>query len=222
MNVCEMFYSIAGEGSSSGERTVFLRLSGCNIGCRWCDTRYASENSRKMSVEEVAKELGELLVKTDCMRLCITGGEPLIQQGSLVSLMKLLPDRGYDEISVETNCTIEPTRDLMKYITKWTVSPKLPSSGESYDKEVLDFFRIQDGVEWKFVISDATDYIRTDMLLSRLRGQVIYQVAADVPFDLMAYLAKMKWLTQKVLDDKLPVRVLPQLHKLMYGDRKGV
>lgn len=227
MNVSEVFYSLQGEGAEMGKRTVFLRCSECNLRCKWCDTKYSWVTIKELPVETVTEKVKEYLRDYHCESLCITGGEPMLQQNALINLSRLLGDDVYlEEVSIETNCTIAPgddvKRELEEFITKWTVSPKLPSSGEVFDPGVFGYFRYHDDVEWKFVIDDVTDFNCMKELLKGLRGPVILQPAATVPFDLITYLSKLKWLTQKVLDERLPVRVLPQMHKLLYADRRGV
>ncbi|MEM1582972.1 MAG: 7-carboxy-7-deazaguanine synthase QueE, partial [Candidatus Bathyarchaeia archaeon] len=86
MKISEIFFSIEGEGIEIGRPEVFVRLSGCNLRCSWCDTKYALKNGKEMSIEEIIQEIG----KYPCKNISITGGEPLLQRKELLELVKRL------------------------------------------------------------------------------------------------------------------------------------
>ena len=123
MKITEIFYSCQGEGFSSGQPTVFVRLSGCNLAENCpinCDTKYSWKGGLEMNPEEVFDRIETLPHKG---RICITGGEPLLQQDEVAYLCKLLKMRGYF-IEIETNGTIIPKFKTTLYIDQWNISPK--------------------------------------------------------------------------------------------------
>jgi len=158
MLVSEMFLSIQGEGVHAGRRAVFLRLALCNLRCTYCDTKYAFKGESKR-VEDVLRELEPLL--QGCNLLVITGGEPLLQQRSLVRVLSALKPTGI-EVEVETNGTRPPIPDLQKYVDLWIVSPKLSSSGEAIQRrrnpDTLSLFISLNSI-FKFVVSGEGDVV---------------------------------------------------------------
>lgn len=158
-NVCEIFYSIQGEGLLQGLPVVFIRLAGCNLRCDFCDTKYAWEKGKKKELKEIMKQIGKYPVK----RVCITGGEPFLQK--LSPLVDVLKKKKY-YVSIETNGTI--WQDIK--IDWLTVSPK---------KEGLKFFRygyderfLRTANEFKYVITDRKDIAFIDR---RIKVPVILQ-----------------------------------------------
>jgi len=137
-NVSEIFYSLAGEGSLVGLPMIFIRLSGCNLRCPWCDTKYAWENGKRMTWQEIYDEI----VDFPCHNICITGGEPFLQ--NLTKLTQKLYDEDYF-ISIETNGTIyQPVQaDLV------VISPK-----NEIDKKLT----LWNNIDWKFVIENETSF----------------------------------------------------------------
>jgi 7-carboxy-7-deazaguanine synthase len=210
MMVNEIFLSIQGEGKEIGRPTVFIRLTGCNLRCNWCDTEYAFYEGKKMSVEEVLDEVDRYGIK----RVCITGGEPLLQRDEVLVLVDALLSRGY-EISIETNGSlpIDGIHENVLISMDW----KTPSSGESEKmlESNLKFLREKD--QLKFVIADERDYEYARDFLRKWRAllscEVIFQPVGVI---------NIRWLAEKVLEDRLDVRVLPQLHKVIWGNERGV
>ena len=115
LQVNEMFWSLEGEGVRVGEPTFFIRLAGCNLRCAFCDTDF--DHYTEMTVEEI---LGEVK-RRDITWICITGGEPLLQ--NIEPLCRTLRQEGY-RLHIETNGTVDPDPRLYDYIEHWTVSPK--------------------------------------------------------------------------------------------------
>ena len=137
LSVSETFLSIQGEGPSRGERAVFLRLSGCNLACVWCDTPYTwdwtrhdrASETRTISPDEASAELASLAGPYTRL-LVVTGGEPLLQQVGAVRLLDILRESApHVRCEVETNGTIPPTRALAARVHRFVVSPKLLHSG---------------------------------------------------------------------------------------------
>ena len=169
LNVSEIFGpTIQGEGPSCGRPAVFLRLSGCNLHCTWCDTPYTWDWTRydrarevkKLGTVEVAREIQERLGDMHPPLLVISGGEPLLQQHGITHLLALLPKFPL-RVEIETNGTIFrkiPPSDRSH--VAYNVSPKLPhaAAGESVSMyEVLDFWLEEEMARFKFVCQTAED-----------------------------------------------------------------
>lgn len=162
LKISEIFDSIQGEGINAGKPSIFLRTSLCNLACSWCDTKYTwdwknydyKKEVKEMSTDEVRKEIK----KYTGNRLVITGGEPLLQQDGLTELLGKLP--GYF-VEVETNCTIKPCEEILKYVNQWNVSPKLSNSRNRpalYENdECYRFFGQLNNSFFKYVIEDQRD-----------------------------------------------------------------
>src|ERR1700731_1395085 len=169
ITVTEIFLSFQGEGPSSGEQAIFLRLSGCNLTCEWCDSRFTwdwaqfdrNREAHPMSIEDIVRRIGSLSIN-GCKLLVITGGEPLIQQDLIVVLLdKLKIVQPTIRCEVETNGTIRVTEKLSALVRRFVVSPKLGNAGirferrirtqalESYLRRPMDIF--------KFVVETCDD-----------------------------------------------------------------
>ena len=213
MKICEIFRSIQGESYFTGRPCTFVRLSGCNLRCTWCDTKYAAEASsgREMSVHEVIRDvrgLGADLVE-------ITGGEPLLQ-GDTTTLMRIFCDMGA-RVLLETNGSIDIGEvDTRVYII---MDLKPPSSGHSSYNHWENVEKLQDTDEIKVVIADRADY---DWAKSELKARGIIgekRVTFSPVFGTLDYKVVAEWL----LADALPVKLGIQLHKILWGpDKRGV
>lgn len=209
MQISEIFYSLQGEGILMGVPTVFVRTAGCNLRCKWCDTEFAFTGGKEMSIDEIIKEVG----KFDCPHVCITGGEPLIQK-DVTKLIQELLDRKYF-ISVETggSISIEPLPCDEKITISLDV--KCPSSGEDKKMEFSNIELLSPNDQLKFVIADDNDYEYAKEIIAKHKPicAIIMQPVGG---------RDLKELAEKVFRDKINIRVLPQLHKLIWGDRRGV
>jgi len=212
MVVTEIFKSIQGESTFAGLPCVFVRLTGCNLRCHWCDTAYAFHGGQKMSVEEVllrVRELGGKLVE-------ITGGEPLLQK-EVYALTEQLLAESY-QVLIETSGE-RFVGDLPAAAVK-IVDVKCPGSGES-GKFCLDNLAVLDHKDQvKFVILDEADYLYAREFLARhdLRGKVDEVIFSPV-FGPMS----PRTLTEWILRDNLDVRLGLQLHKFIWEpDARGV
>ena len=138
--ITEIFYSVQGEGLKQGLPMVFIRLAGCNLHCRFCDTKYALKGGREKGVAEILRAAG----RYRCRRVCITGGEPFLQ--NLSSLVKCLKRESY-WVSAETSGTLWQRLSL-----DWlTVSPK--QEGLRYHPHGYDRRFMKTASEFKYVIS---------------------------------------------------------------------
>lgn len=200
-----VFQSIQGESSRAGWPCTFIRLGGCNLRCRWCDTTYAyNEGSHSRFADLLARI--EALPPTRLVQ--ITGGEPLLQPQASV-LANTLADRGRT-VLVETNGSID-IRVLAASVAA-IVDIKCPSSGEADKMDLDNLKRLRPLDEVKFVIADEADYAHMLSLLPRidtLRNTVNASPVFGVldPAQLVAWIAK----------DRLDVRLNLQLHKHIWN-----
>jgi 7-carboxy-7-deazaguanine synthase len=198
LNVCEIFASIQGEGKQIGRPTVFIRLTGCNLRCAWCDTAYALDNGKLMTIEDILKKVNEF----NLLSVCITGGEPMVQLRQLKELVKELKQTGY-QITLETNGTLYDEW-LFSTVDCVSMDVKSPSSGEKSSIEILKKLGPKDQV--KIVIADDRDYDFAKGVLTKTSVEVILQPLGGI---------KLKRIVDKVMNDRLDVRILPQLHKII-------
>lgn len=213
MKISEIFYSLQGEGLEIGLPTVFVRLFACDLRCKWCDTMYAVEGRdfKDHSVSDVVSEVE----KHECNRVCITGGEPLIQAKEVEEFATRLLENNYT-ILLETSGHKMPPPILWTENSTISMDCKCPSSSMQ-DKMDFDLFaKLRAKDQLKFVIQDEVDYEYAKGILSR------YSIRANVIFQ-PTHGSELGWLTKKVIDDKLEfIRVLPQLHKIIWGEKRGV
>ncbi len=206
MLVTEIFKSIQGESTYAGLPCVFIRLTGCNLRCHWCDTAYAFYGGQKMSGEELLErvcQLGGKLVE-------FTGGEPLLQKRELYALSEKLLAQGY-RVLIETSGE-RYVGDLPRPMVK-IVDVKCPGSGES-EKFCYDNLAVLDRKDQiKFVILDENDYRYARDFLTKhdLHGRVDEVIFSPV-FGEMVPRRLAEW----VLRDNLNVRLGLQLHKFIW------
>lgn len=209
----ELFYSIQGEGARAGSPAVFVRLAGCNLHCRWCDTKYSWAQGANVSEEELAARI----LSYNSPGLVITGGEPLMQAPAIEKLLSLLPDSVFVEI--ETNGTIPPTPTLVARVNQWNVSPKLEHAGNSTPTlcaNVLKDF-VSTGHAWfKFVVQGEADWPAIAALCLPQERIILMPCATT-----REQLATAR---PAVVDMCLRHRVRfgDRLHVTLWGDKKGV
>ena len=205
--------SIQGEGVEIGLPTVFVRLFACDLRCTWCDSMYAVEGKdfKDMAIGEVREEIEGF----KCKRVCFTGGEPLIQRRELELLAKDLVHDGY-KIVLETSGHKEPPPVFWTDNCLISMDCKCPSSGMEKRMDFELFLNLRSKDQLKFVIQDELDYEYAKEVLKK------YQIRANIIFQ-PVYGTSSKWLAERVLEDKLEnVRVLPQFHKIIWGEKRGV
>ena len=226
MQITEIYRSLQGESSYAGIPCIFVRLTGCNLRCSWCDSEYTFYGGRKMDLEEVEAEVHKL---APAGLVEITGGEPLLQERELVILMRRLINAGY-KLLIETSGE-RPLENVPKDVVK-IVDVKCPGSGEGgkFRIENLDSLTLHDEV--KFVIADRADYefARDFVLEHRLDGlvaSVIFSPAfrkdARGTRDSSHCLVDPQNLANWILEDGLEVRLGLQTHKFIWApETKGV
>lgn len=207
--VNEIFHSIQGESTYAGLPFVFIRLTGCNLRCSYCDTRYAYTEGTAMALAEIIDRISVF----DCPLIEITGGEPLYQKET-PRLIEMLLAAGY-RVLLETNGTYDFTCLDSRCVK--IVDIKCPGSGESAKNrlENLKYLNFQDQV--KFVIGDRADYI-----FAKTTSQ---KFLADFPqhqilFSPVYGKITPKILAEWILQDRLKVRLHLQLHKFVWPDRE--
>ena len=143
-----------------GMPTAFVRLTGCNLRCDWCDTLFAYDEGEEMSIEELIDAIEDMGTK----QVCITGGEPLIQQRKIIDLLAKMSDW---DVEIETNGTIMPNPELRS--CQFNCSPTLENSGNllrrRYKPKVLEVINNLTRSQFKFVVSDTTDLIEIDSIV---------------------------------------------------------
>jgi 7-carboxy-7-deazaguanine synthase len=211
ITITEIFLSIQGEGTRAGRPCTFIRLTGCDLRCRWCDTAYAFHGGVRRSLAEVAAEVERL----GCDLVCVTGGEPLLQPG-VHPLMARLADAGY-EVLLETG----GQRDIGGVDPRVVriVDLKAPGSGEAARNRWENLELLTGRDEVKIVLADRTDYEwMREVVTSRALAERVVVLVSPVHGELDA-----EELAGWILADRLPVRLQLQLHKHIWGpDAKGV
>lgn len=211
MKVNEIFKSIQGESTSAGIPTAFVRLTGCNLRCQWCDTKYAYDEGVDLTVDDVIDKIADFGLKS----VEITGGEPLLQE-DVYELMDRLLDLGY-KVFIETNGSIDLSRVDNRVIK--IVDIKCPGSGESGQMYFNNLNYLLKTDEVKFVIKDRGDYEWSKGVIKRFEllekcSILMSPVLGDI---------EPRELAEWILEDNLNVRLQIQLHKLIWHpEMRGV
>lgn len=213
MQITEIFRSIQGESTYAGLPCTFVRLTGCNLRCVWCDTEYSFYGGSKMSLDEVMRKVGEFGVRL----VEITGGEPLLQE-EVYPLMERLLGEGY-QVMLETSGE-RPIERVPPEVVK-IIDVKCPDSGEgeTFARQNLDWLAPQDQI--KFVIAGRRDYEFAREFTARHK---LTERAAAVIFSPVHGKVDLPQMAAWILDDGLQgVHFGSQLHKTIWGaDARGV
>jgi 7-carboxy-7-deazaguanine synthase len=227
MQITEIYKSLQGESTYAGLPCVFVRLTGCNLRCSWCDSEYTFHGGHKMAVEEVFDEVFRL--SPDGGLVEITGGEPMLQEREVVPLMQHLLDEGY-RVLLETSGE-RPLERVPASVIK-IVDVKCPDSGEgdTFRMENLEALAVHD--EIKFVLSSRSDYEFARGFTQRhnLAGRVnavlfspAFRKDATGVRDSSHCLLDPQELAEWMIADKVPARLGLQLHKFIWDPAvKGV
>lgn len=207
LRVNEIFFSIQGESSFAGRPCVFVRLTGCNLRCRYCDTRYAYDEGAYLDAAAIRQKVAAY----GCRLVEITGGEPLLQEET-PSLIGRLLDEGF-QVLLETNGSLDISAVDGRCVR--IVDVKCPSSG-MHHRNLLDNLAIlTPRDEVKFVIGDRTDFdyakrILADHMSSR---EEVQPPLFSTVFGALELETAARW----ILEERLNVRLQPQLHKMIWG-----
>ena len=210
IKVNEIFYSIQGESSWAGWPCVFVRLTGCNLRCKWCDTTYAYEDGEEMTLEHILQEVK----KYSCSLVEITGGEPLLQKET-PELVDRLADAG-KTVLIETNGSQDISRLNTANCIR-IIDLKTPGSGCDEQMHLENFAHLSCRDEIKFVIYDYQDYLWAKDMIKKFkltsRNTVLFSPVADN--------CNPGKLAEWILKDRLPVRFQLQMHKVLWNDERG-
>lgn len=209
LRVTEMFVSLQGEAAQVGWPTAFVRLTGCPLRCRWCDTAYAFEGGEPMPLGSVL----DWVERTGVRHVCVTGGEPLAQPGCQ-PLLERLCNAGF-ETSLETSGAMDVAGvdPRVAIVMDW----KAPGSGETGRNRRENIPRLRAGDQLKFVLAGREDY---DWARSELDNPGL-DPGVDVLFSPVFGELEPRQLADWIVTERLPVRFQVQLHKLLWGDQPG-
>ncbi len=226
MQISEIYKSLQGESTYAGLPCIFVRLTGCNLRCSWCDSEFSFYGGRKMTLQEVVSEVAALSVGG---LVEITGGEPMLQEREVVPLMEHLLDAGY-QVLLETSGE-RPLARVPKQVIK-IVDVKCPHSGEPDTFALDNLEALQPRDELKFVLTDRTDYefaryfVLNHALAERVHAILFspaFEKGASGSRDTSHCLLDPQELAQWILDDNIPARLSLQIHKLIWDPAaKGV
>jgi 7-carboxy-7-deazaguanine synthase len=208
--VCEIFHSIQGESTFAGFPCVFVRLSGCNLDCSWCDTPYSKEKGVVMSLDRILEQITSF----DCPLVEITGGEPLIQDNTKTLIHTLIKDKY--QVLLETNGS-QSIGDIDDRCIR-IVDIKCPSSNEpeSFLFENITYLTPKD--EIKFVIASRDDYEYAAIVIQKNLKKISAKKIHLSPVSDRIYPEKIaSWM----LEDKLKARLSLQQHKIIWDPDKG-
>lgn len=240
----EVFHSLQGEGPAAGTPSIFVRCSGCNLHCRWCDTEYtwnwtgtsfvhaldqpgrAAKHERSAAqIQLTPAQVAVLIRSWSARNVVLTGGEPMLQQAGLAELARLLREQDATyEFEVETNGTLVFTAEFDQIVTRYNVSPKLSHSGMDPDlrwpEEALHAFARSAKAWFKFVCGSEADLIEV----------VRFGEDFGVPRSRIMLMAEAR--DRDSLQERRPAlfelckqygfRYTDRLHVAVYGDRRGV
>lgn len=212
LKVNEIFYSIQGESVHAGLPCVFVRLTGCNLRCRYCDSAYAFHEGTTMAVQQIIDQVERF----GCDLVEITGGEPLVQEHTS-GLVKELLGAGY-QVLMETNGSLDI--DRVDRRCSRIMDIKCPSSGEHNQNDPANLNRLGANDQVKFVIGDHDDFLFAEQLL--------FHLPAALPVDRVLFSAvfgrlSLDRLARWMLDARTNARLQVQLHRLIWPDRdRGV
>ncbi len=227
--VSEMFYSIQGEGRYAGTPALFIRFKYCNLGCIWCDTRFTwdkrkIEPGEWLSIDAITTRAASLVFESERgqTHIVLTGGEPMLHQEQIPSLIRALREIGFSFAEIETNGMYAPTEAMRSAIDWWNCSPKLTNNGMPRETNMVPTailaIRDTDKADFKFVVQAENDIdeIVGDYLLLIPRKRVILMPEGVTRERQLA-------LTPWVMDvcQKHGFRFSPRLHILAYGNERG-
>jgi 7-carboxy-7-deazaguanine synthase len=211
LKINEIFFSIQGESTYVGLPTVFVRTTGCNLRCTYCDTKYSYYDGDFRSEDAILKEIQSHPAKY----VCITGGEPLLQKETL-PLMSRLCDLGY-MVSLETSGS-KPIKEVDPRV-KIILDVKTPDSGAAESFLMENLADLPASTEFKFVIGSEKDFEWSEFFCSQYGLDKKFTVLYSPSFGLVSE----RWLAEKILQKNSTARLQLQLHKYIWSaETRGV
>jgi 7-carboxy-7-deazaguanine synthase len=210
LRITEIFHSLQGEARHTGLPTVFVRLTGCPLRCGYCDTEYAFTGGEWMTLDGILARVGTYGTR----HVCVTGGEPLAQK-ACPELLRRLCDAGF-EVSLETSGALDISAVDPRVCR--VVDIKTPGSGECERNRLENLPLLTERDQLKFVLTDRADYEWARAMLKRHDLPQRCEVLFSPVYERLSSTELADW----ILADRLPVRLQIQLHKLLWGERRGV
>lgn len=209
MKINEIFFSLQGEGKWTGLPNIFIRTSGCNLRCSFCDTKYAYEDGKEMSLDEILNEIS----KYPCKNICLTGGEPLLQN-EIILLIDQLLKRDY-EICLETNGSINIKELPKKNSLIISLDIKCPSSNMNDKNNLRNINHLRLNDQIKFIIKDIEDYNFAKKIFNKYKPKCIV-------FFQPVWGTNIKELASWIINDGIDVKLGLQLHKIIWGNKRRI
>jgi 7-carboxy-7-deazaguanine synthase len=227
MQITEIYKSLQGESTHAGLPCVFVRLTGCNLRCSWCDSEFSFYGGHKMTLQEVLGEVARLRPTGGLVE--ITGGEPMLQEREVIPLMEQLLDADY-QVLLETSGERVLTH-VPKQVIK-IVDVKCPHSGAPDTFAMENLKALQRHDELKFVLTDRVDYeFARDFVAEHELAERVHAILFSPAFEKTASGARdtshcqldPQQLSEWILEDNVPARLSLQIHKLIWDPAtKGV
>ena len=213
LKVCEIFTSLQGESTHAGRRCMFIRLAHCNLQCCYCDTLYANINPEYK--EYTVDELVSLVLESKEPLVEITGGEPLLNEETPLLCQKLIDNN--IEVLLETNGSMS-IENVPKEVCR-ILDCKLPDSNMSDKNNFANYNLLTPNDEVKFVISSRKDF---DYAINVINTYDLFAKTSKILASPVWGRVEFTTLAQWVVESKLPLRMQLQMHKIIWGDKKGV
>jgi 7-carboxy-7-deazaguanine synthase len=209
MKINEIFFSIQGEGEWTGLANIFIRTSGCNLRCSYCDTKYAYNKGTEIAIYDLMKKIS----KYSCSYICITGGEPLIQN-EIFNLIDLLLKKEY-KVCIETNGSIDIKNLPKSKNLLISLDIKCPSSKMDKNNMYSNILILSEKDQIKFIIKDKKDFDFAVKILKKYlpKCTIFFQPVWGTDPKKIA-----KW----IIDNHLNVKLGIQLHKIIWGNKRGI
>ena len=217
--VVEKFVSINGEGTKAGQLAVFIRFKGCNLNCKYCDTKWANEQealSQTMTEEEIL----EYVLSTGVKNVTLTGGEPLLRN-DIEKVITVLAENNLN-VEIETNGSIylDKIRKLNKENVTFTMDYKLSCSGMEQSMNLGNFDILNSNDTVKFVVGNREDLIKTKQIIEKYNLYGKCNIYISPVFGMIEPEEIVNFMKENVMND---VNMQIQLHKIIWSpDKKGV
>ena len=227
--VSEVFYTIQGEGRWSGFPAIFVRFQYCHLGCSWCDTRYTWDKNNHsphqlFTVEKLVDKIINTLPSrnTPAPHIVITGGEPMLFQENIASLIIALKNQRFNFIEIETSGTITPSPLMMSVVDWWNCSPKLSNSlldkHSRYIPDTLRVFSEMDNVDYKFVVRNIDDIKEMEQDFSEIiQSDRIWLMPESISST--SHIKRLKSIVPICLERGYVLA--PRLHILLWENQRG-